>query len=326
MRFSRRLVVVLCVMFLAVFAAQSILPEHYSVMNTAEAAGKIKLNKKKATITAGDTLQLEVIGTTEKVKWSSSDKKVAAVNKKGLVTGKKEGTATITARVGKKKLTCKLTVKKLILKVHKDEAEVTEGGKTQVKVTYTEAGTIHWDSSDESVVTCKWQGKWTNHGNDTLLYIYGHKPGTVTITISVKPQKKSVKLRVTVKESPKWDSDSANTMLEWQKAVMSDLTDASTYAMKAYTTGDSIYNTYARTSLAKAGVNLVKCVSLAAKKDDVFYEGKSFKTLLNESYALYQAIGSSLTGLDLSNAIMEANNVFLDAMTVFAANVASFTD
>ena len=47
MRFSRRLVVVLCVMFLAVFAAQSILPEHYSVMNTAEAAGKIKLNKKK---------------------------------------------------------------------------------------------------------------------------------------------------------------------------------------------------------------------------------------------------------------------------------------
>ena len=51
---------------------------------------------------------------TGKVKWSSSKKKIATVSSKGVVTAKKKGTAKVTAKVGKKKLFCNLTVKKRV--------------------------------------------------------------------------------------------------------------------------------------------------------------------------------------------------------------------
>ncbi len=73
---------------------------------------KIRLNKKKVTLTAGKTVKLKVKGTKKKVKWKSNKKKVATVSKKGKVKAKKKGTAKITAKVGKKKLVCKVTVKK----------------------------------------------------------------------------------------------------------------------------------------------------------------------------------------------------------------------
>ena len=76
------------------------------------ASKKVKLNKTKATIYVGKTVTLKVKNTKKKVKWSTSNKKVATVTKKGKVKGKKAGKATITAKVGKKKYQCKITVKK----------------------------------------------------------------------------------------------------------------------------------------------------------------------------------------------------------------------
>ncbi|MFP3154952.1 Ig-like domain-containing protein, partial [Lachnospiraceae bacterium ZAX-1] len=46
-----------------------------------------------------------------KCTYSSSDTKVAAVSKKGIVTAKKKGTATITVQYGRQKKKIKLTVK-----------------------------------------------------------------------------------------------------------------------------------------------------------------------------------------------------------------------
>lgn len=77
-----------------------------------QAAAKVKLNRKKVTITVGKSVTLKVKNTKKKAKWSTSNKKVATVNKKGKVTGKKAGKATITAKVGKQKYKCKVTVKK----------------------------------------------------------------------------------------------------------------------------------------------------------------------------------------------------------------------
>ena len=75
------------------------------------AASASGINRKTAQITAGKTVQLSV-KDKGKITWSSSRKAVATVTTKGKVTGKKAGTATITAKVGKKKYTCKVTVKK----------------------------------------------------------------------------------------------------------------------------------------------------------------------------------------------------------------------
>ena len=76
------------------------------------AAKKTKLNKTKATIYVGKTVRLKLKNTKKKVKWSSSNKKIATVSKKGKVKGKKAGKVTITAKAGKKKYKCKVTVKK----------------------------------------------------------------------------------------------------------------------------------------------------------------------------------------------------------------------
>ena len=75
-----------------------------------DAASKVKINKTKTTIYAGQTITLKASGA-KNVKWSSSNKKVATVSSKGKVTAKKKGSATITVKAGKKKATCKVTVK-----------------------------------------------------------------------------------------------------------------------------------------------------------------------------------------------------------------------
>ncbi len=81
---------------------------------------KIVLSAKKATIKTGKKLQLKVkkikplAALNQKVKWTTSNKKVAVVNKNGLVTAKGPGKCVITctAKDGSgKKATCKITVK-----------------------------------------------------------------------------------------------------------------------------------------------------------------------------------------------------------------------
>lgn len=78
----------------------------------------VKLNKTKATIKKGKTLQLKATvkpknATNKAVTWSSSNKKIATVSKNGKVKGIKKGTVTITVKTkdGKKKAKCKVTVK-----------------------------------------------------------------------------------------------------------------------------------------------------------------------------------------------------------------------
>lgn len=64
--------------------------------------------KKKATLKPVIT----PITTQDKLKFTSSNKKVATVSKNGVITAKKAGKAKITVQSGKKKVTCTVTVKK----------------------------------------------------------------------------------------------------------------------------------------------------------------------------------------------------------------------
>ncbi len=70
-----------------------------------------KLNKKSTSIKKGKTFTLKITGKVGKAKYVSSNKKVATVNKKGKITGKKKGKATITVTTNGMKLKCKVTVK-----------------------------------------------------------------------------------------------------------------------------------------------------------------------------------------------------------------------
>lgn len=76
-----------------------------------DAKAKVKISNTRITLTVGQSKMLKVKGTKKKTKWSSSKKSVATVSKKGKVVAKKAGNATITAKIGKKKYKCKVTVK-----------------------------------------------------------------------------------------------------------------------------------------------------------------------------------------------------------------------
>ena len=92
---------------LMVFAMVMLLPMVFNI-DRAEAAAKI--SKKKVSLMVDETVTIKMKGTKKKVTWTSSDTSVASVSK-GKITAKKEGSATITATVGKKKYTCTVTVK-----------------------------------------------------------------------------------------------------------------------------------------------------------------------------------------------------------------------
>ena len=131
-KFVKVLVLVLCLNMFAPSISPNIGVE------TVEAATKLKLNYTKKTIYVGDTFTLKVTGTKSKIKWSSSNKKVATVNSKGKVKGIGKGTAKITATVGGKKYTCKVTVKSIdskSIKLDKTEIECVVGETSKINAT-----------------------------------------------------------------------------------------------------------------------------------------------------------------------------------------------
>lgn len=81
-----------------------------AMVTPVQAAGK--LNKKTVSIYETETVSLTVKGV-KSVTWKSSNKKIATVDKKGLVKGVKKGNCTVTAMdtKTKKTYTCKVTVK-----------------------------------------------------------------------------------------------------------------------------------------------------------------------------------------------------------------------
>ena len=105
---SKKLILALLICCIAFICSISISTADQKVY----AATKVKLNKKSVTLTEGKSITLKLKGTTKKAKWTSNKKKVATVNQKGKVTAKKAGKAKITAKAGKKKYTCTVTVVK----------------------------------------------------------------------------------------------------------------------------------------------------------------------------------------------------------------------
>ena len=70
----------------------------------------VGLNKTKLTAYTGAKQQLTVLGDTGKYTWSSSNKSIAKVSSKGIITPLKSGTCYIYAKKGSKTFKCKVTV------------------------------------------------------------------------------------------------------------------------------------------------------------------------------------------------------------------------
>lgn len=177
------LVLLLAVLFCAYMPIGDSAMNRMLPMSTVEAAS-IKLNTKTETVVIGKTVTLTVSGTKKTVTWSSSNTSVATVNSKGVVTGKKAGTATIKAKVSGKTLTCNVTVKESP-KLNFTKRELYVGTGKTLKVNGTNKS-VKWSTSDSSVVTVTQKGKIT-----------AKKVGKAVVTATVGTKK--LKCNVTVK-------------------------------------------------------------------------------------------------------------------------------
>ena len=188
--------------------------------STAEAAKKVTVKKvasvnkltgkKTITLTKGKKATLTTTVTVtpnkaanKKVTYKSSNKKVATVNSKGVITAKKAGSAKITVtskKNSKKKATVKVkVVKGKVTKVtlSKTTASIEEGKTATLKATVKTSGkspnkTVKWTSSNTAVATVSTKGVVT-----------AKKAGTVTIkATSTDGTKKSASCKVTVTAKP----------------------------------------------------------------------------------------------------------------------------
>ena len=160
-----------------------------------------KLNKKKATIYVGHTEKLKLNRAKGKVKWTSSQKKIATVSSKGVVKGKKAGKAIITATVGNKKLTCKVTVQNNV-SVSKGTLKISPGKSQKITVKIRKSvNSIRFKIKDPKIVSCKW-GKWK--GMSIPLTITAKQSGSTYITLTNTYSKEKVKINVTV--PGEWDN------------------------------------------------------------------------------------------------------------------------
>lgn len=136
----------------------------------------------------------------QNITWSTSNKAVATVNSKGVVTGVKAGTAVITVKTAEGKFTakCTVTVKQHVTSITLDKKELTlaNGTEGQIKATIKPADATEkgytFTSSDEKVATVSETG-----------LIKALSCGTAVITVKSKENNKSAKCTVTVIEPVK---------------------------------------------------------------------------------------------------------------------------
>ena len=183
---------------LGVFLMTSLIP-----VSAATKVSKIKWLAYRKTMYVGNAQRFAVKITPAKASkaklgWKTSNKKIAKVSAKGVVTPVKAGKATITCYVKSqksKKVTCKVTVKKqkvTAITFAKASVAVQKGKKVSnlaiVTPTYAANKKVTYKSSSTSVATVSTSGVVT-----------GKKVGTATITATAADgSKKKNSYKVTV--------------------------------------------------------------------------------------------------------------------------------
>lgn len=139
------------------------------------------INKRKVTLCTGQSVQLKVNGTKRKPKWYSNNKKVAIVNQSGKVTAKGNGSAIITAKIGKASYKCSFRVESP--KINKTSISLYKGKTYQLKMLNTNQK-YKWFSKNRSIATVASNGKVTGKKTGTT-YIYAKSASGKTFRCNV---------------------------------------------------------------------------------------------------------------------------------------------
>lgn len=147
----------------------------------------IQISATTSSIYRGKTTTLKAIPAySTTITWTSSKPSIATVSSNGVVTGKKAGTVTITAKAFGKSVTKTIKVVEPSLKVT-GSTSLYRGKTTTLKATTSYSTKVTWKSSKPSIATVSSSGVVTGKKAGTV-YIYANAYG------------KSVKYKLTIKE------------------------------------------------------------------------------------------------------------------------------
>lgn len=185
---------VMCILCLL---AVQVLSGGMSVITAAPA-----LDITQVTLSVGEKVELTVCDADKAVKWSNSNRKVATVSRKGVVKAKKKGKAKITAKVGKKKLTCRVKVvkgssgKNVTLILNAKKVTMDRGTSYVLKalaIPEGSGGKLTWKSSKKSVASVSKSGiiKARKAGKAVISVYSGSKKKKASCAVVVKKKKGS---------------------------------------------------------------------------------------------------------------------------------------
>lgn len=166
----------------------------YKSVSRLKATGTLNSTNFPLKVKQSATLKVSGMAYGDSVKkWSSSKTAYATVDKNGRVTGKKKGTATITATLASgKKLTATVkvqnkTVKTTSVTVKTRNVTLTAGKKYQLtssRAPFTSGYGIKYSSKNSAIATVSGSGKITAKKPGTT-YVYV-KSGSKSVTVKVK--------------------------------------------------------------------------------------------------------------------------------------------
>ena len=175
---------------------------------TVKKVTKVSLSKKSVVLVKGRSTTVKATvtptnATNKKLKWTTSNAKVATVNQSGKITANGRGNATIKVMAldgSNKYATVKVTVKQPVtsVKLNRNSAILKVKGKAKQKTVTLKATAypknannkaVSWKSSNTKIATVNSKGKVT-----------AKKKGTCYITATAKDgSKKSAKCKIVVK-------------------------------------------------------------------------------------------------------------------------------
>lgn len=147
---------------------------------------KVTLNKTSASIERGEALTLTAATSNKSlVTWKSSKKSIATIDEFGTITAIKPGETIITASSDGSSATCKLTVRKPVIKLNKTGIRLFRSDRFQLTATVSSGVRPEWKTNKKSVAIVD------DNGIVTAI-----KHGTATITATVDGVEKCCEVTV----------------------------------------------------------------------------------------------------------------------------------
>ena len=108
------------------------------------------------------------------------------------------------------------------LSVSPASISVASGESRDVTVTYTDDGSVTWNSSDEDIASCAWTSGWS--GDDTTLTVYGHSAGSavITLTNSLNSDTASLYVTVTGSSQPEPEDEGSDSTVKYRALLIGE--------------------------------------------------------------------------------------------------------